>query len=150
METASQLGTEFCYFRTEEIGYNALRLAMTRTLAEENTLKQIYTEAGIRFVVTEVGGNTKRDFQDKVSRAVFGAALNACLVEKVPHEVHALIHAAEEAKRGSIMNESAASNLAVKIAIIREPHWIAVAIFGESAIHPITSHQRCGLGVMNI
>ena len=65
-------------------------------------------------------------------------------------EVHALIHAAEEAKHGAIVNTSSESNLAVKIAIVREPHWLAVAMFGESAIHPITSHQRCGLGVMNV
>ena len=132
------------------VGFNALRLAMTRTLAEEDELKRRYAQAGLRFVVTEVGGNTKRDFQEKVSRAVFGAALNAGVIEKEPHEVHALIHAAEEAKHGTIVNTSSESNLAVKIAIVREHHWIAVAMFGESAIHPITSHQRCGLGVMNI
>ena len=132
------------------VGFNALRLAMTRTMAEEEALKRHYTHAGIRYVVTEVGGNTRRDFQEKVSRAVFGAALNAGLIEKEPHEVHALIHATEEAKHGAIVNTSSESNLAVKIAIVREPHWIAVAMFGESAIHPITSHQRCGLGVMNV
>ena len=132
------------------VGFNALRLAMTRTMAEEETLKRRYTQAGIRCVVTEAGGNTRRDFQEKVSRAVFGAALNAGLIEKEPHEVHALIHATEEAKHGAIVNTSSESNLAVKIAIVREPHWLAVAMFGESAIHPITSHQRCGLGVMNV
>lgn len=132
------------------VGFNAMRLAMTRTLAEEEELKQNYARAGIRFVVTEVGGNTKRDFQEKVSRAVFGAALNAGVIEKEPHEVHALIHAAEEAKHGAIVNISSEANVAVKIGIVRERHWIAVAMFGESAINPITNHQRCGLGVMNI
>ena len=64
------------------VGFNALRLAMTRTLAEEEELKRRYAQAGLRFVVTEVGGNTKRDFQEKVSRAVFGAALNVGVIEK--------------------------------------------------------------------
>lgn len=132
------------------IGYYALRLAMTRTIAEEAELKQEYAQQGIRFVVTEVGGSTKRDFQEKASRAVFGAAMNAGLIGKVPNEIHALLHAAEEAKRGAIINTSSEANLAVKIAIVRNPRWIAVAVFGESAIHPMTSHERCGLGVMNI
>ena len=39
------------------VGFNALRLAMTRTMAEEEALKRHYTQAGIRYVVTEVGGN---------------------------------------------------------------------------------------------
>ena len=132
------------------IGYYALRLAMTRTIAEEDAVKQEYTAQGIRFVVTEVGGSTKRDFQEKASRAVFGAAMNAGLISKLPNEIHALLHAAEEAKRGAIINTSSEANLAVKVAIIRTPHWISVAIFGESASHPMTSHERCGLGIMNI
>ena len=72
------------------------------------------------------------------------------MIEKNAHEVHALLHASEEAKRGILVNIASDVNLAVKIAIIREEHWIAVAIFGESAIHPYSSHERCGLGVMNI
>lgn len=137
-------------YQSSGIGYIALRLAMAQSIAEENQLKKEYLLHKIRFVVTEVGGNTKRDFQDKVTRAVFGAALNSGLIQKEPHEVHSLLHATEEAKRGAIVNVSSEANLAVKIAIIRREHWIAVAIFGESAIHPITGHERCGLGIMNI
>ena len=135
---------------TEGIGYIALRLAMAQTLAEENQLKEAYRNQDIAFVVTEVGGNTRRDFQEKVTRAVFGAGLNSGLIQKEPHEVHALLHATEEAKRGAIINVSSEANMAVKIAIVRKEHWIAVALFGESAIHPITEHERCGLGIMHI
>lgn len=137
-------------FHLNGIGYNAMRLAMTRTIAEETQLKLIYAKKGVRFVVTEVGGNSKQGFQEKIVRAILGAVLNENLIEKNVHEVHALLHAAEEAKRGMLINTASDVNLAVKIAIIREEHWIAVAIFGESAIHPFTSHERCGLGVMNI
>ena len=132
------------------VGFNALRLAMTRTLAEEEELKRRYAQAGLRFVVTEVGRQYKRDFQEKVSRAVFGAALNAGVIEKEPHEVHALIHAAEEAKHGTIVNTSSESNLAVKIAIVREHHLDRGGHVRGVGHPPITSHQRCGLGVMNI
>ncbi len=132
------------------IGYYAMRLAMTSTILEENAVKNAYREAGIPYVVTEVGGNTKRDFQERTSRAVLGAALNAGLIEKKPSQIHALFHATEEAKRGVIVNTSSEANLAVKVAIVRDEEWIAVAFFGESAIHPITSHERCGLGIMNL
>lgn len=135
---------------TVGIGYIALRLAMAQTLAEENQLKEAYRTQDIAFVVTEVGGNTRRDFQEKVTRAVFGAGLNSGLIQKESHEVHALLHAAEEAKRGAIVNVSSEANMAVKIAIVRKEHWIAVALFGESAIHPMTEHERCGLGIMHI
>lgn len=136
--------------RPDGLGYCALRLAMSRTIAEETALKQEYQAQGMRLVVTEVGGNTKRDFQEKVGRAVLGAAMNAGIIKKLPYEIHALLHATDEAKRGTILNLSSEANLAVKLAIVRNDHWISVAIFGESAIHPLTSHERCGLGVMHI
>jgi len=133
------------------IGYYAMRLALTRSIHEENELKKEYANnPDIQFVVTEVGGNTKKDFQEKVTRSVLGAALNAGLISKRPNEVHALFHAAEEAKRGTIVNISSDAHLAMKVAIVRTKYWIAVALFGDSAIHPITSHERCGLGIMNI
>lgn len=134
----------------EGIGYQALRLAITRTLAEENEVKRDYAKRGLRFVVTEVGGKSSRDFQEKINRAVIGAGLNNNVIVKEPFEVHALLHACEEAKRGVFVNVASDMDLALKISIIRREHWIAVAIFGESAIHPLSSHERCGLGVMNI
>lgn len=132
------------------IGYDALKLAMSRTIGEETAIKQQYTEQGIRHVVTEVGGKSSLDFQGKMGRSVLGASLNAGVIEKTPHEIHALVHACEEAKRGLLINSSSEVNLAVKVAIVRKDHWIAIAIFGDSAIHPYSSHERCGLGIMNI
>ena len=41
-------------------------------------------------------------------------------------------------------------DLALKIAIVRNTHWIAVGMFGESAMHPLTNHERCGLGIMHL
>lgn len=133
------------------VGYCAMRLAMTRSIYEENTVKnELAKSQDTLFVVTEVGGSSKKDFQEKMTRSILGAALNAGLIQKLSHEVHALFHAAEEAKRGTLVNLSSDVHLALKVAIVRKEHWIAVAIFGDSAIHPITCHERCGLGVMNL
>lgn len=133
------------------VGYQAMRLAMTRSIYEENAVKSELAKSNdSQFVVTEVGGSSKKDFQEKVTRSILGAALNAGLIQKLPHEVHALFHAAEEAKRGTLVNMSSDVHLALKVAIVRKEHWIAVAMFGDSAIHPITCHERCGLGIMNL
>ncbi|WP_434310300.1 HutP family protein [Hominifimenecus sp. rT4P-3] len=134
----------------EGIGYRAMRLALTRTLAEEEAVKADFGKEGWKLVVTEVGGKSSRDFQEKINRAVVGASLNSAVIEKLPHEMHALLHACEEAKRGVFINVASDTDLALKVAIIRKQHWLAVAMFGESAIHPMSSHERCGLGVMNV
>ena len=57
-------------------------------------------------------------------------------------------------KEASLVNEAKASRLmrayALKIAVVRGSGWLAVALFGKSALHYMTNHERAGLGVMHI
>ena len=102
-------------------------------------------------VVTEVGGKTSYDdFHEKVNRAVIGASLNSGIIEKTANDIHALIHATEEAKKGILVSVSSSASLALKIAVVRDDGWLAVALFGKSALHYMTNHERAGLGVMHI
>lgn len=72
------------------------------------------------------------------------------LFKKTTNDIHALIHATEEAKKGILVSVSTSANLAMKIAVARDDTWIAVALFGKSALHYMTNHDRAGLGVMHI
>lgn len=136
----------------KSVGVAAMLLALTRTLKDEETAKRALTEAGHKFVVTEVGGKTSYDdFHEKVNRAVIGASLNSGIIEKTANDIHALIHATEEAKKGVILvSVSSSASLALKIAVVRGSGWLAVALFGKSALHYMTNHERAGLGVMHI
>lgn len=135
----------------KSVGVAAMMLALTRTLKDEETAKRALTEAGHKFVVTEVGGKTSYDdFHEKVNRAVIGASLNSGIIEKTANDIHALIHATEEAKKGILVSVSSSASLALKIAVVRGSGWLAVALFGKSALHYMTNHERAGLGVMHI
>jgi len=128
----------------KSVGVAAMLLALTRTLKDEETAKRALTEAGHKFVVTEVGGKTSYDdFHEKVS-------LNSGIIEKTANDIHALIHATEEAKKGILVSVSSSASLALKIAVVRGSGWLAVALFGKSALHYMTNHERAGLGVMHI
>jgi hut operon positive regulator len=142
---------DFMRESVRSVGTAAMLLALTRTISDEEAAKKMVSGLGYRLVVTEVGGNSGlSEFQSKTTRAVIGAAHNSGLLSKSPTNYHALLHAVEEAKRGFLANLSSASSLAVKIAIVRDDKWIAVAFFGESAIHPVTNHERTGLGIMHM
>lgn len=133
------------------VGTAAMLLALTRTIEDEEKAKKILSEQGFRFVVTEVGGNSAlAEFQLKTNKAVIGATLNSGILSKSATNYHALLHAMEEAKRGLVVNVASSASLAVKIAIVRDQSWIAVAMFGQSAIHPVTNHERAGLGIMHL
>ncbi len=132
------------------VGTAAMLLALTRTIADEEDVKTMLADMEYRYVVTEVGGSGQEEFQAKSTRAIIGAALNGGLVTKSPTNYHALLHAIEEAKRGMMVNMASSTSVAVKIAIVRDANWIAVALFGESAIHPMTNHERAGMGIMHL
>lgn len=134
-------------------GTAAMMLALTQTIYDEDLAKKLVAKKGLKAVVTEVGGKTSfYDFNERIkfNRAVIGACLNSGLIEKKSNDIHAVIHATEEAKRGLLVSVSTSSSLAMKIAIVRNEHWIAVALFGKSALHYMTNHERAGLGVMHI
>ncbi len=132
-------------------GSAAMFLALTQTLYDEERVKQLVAKNGLKAVVTEVGGKTTfYDFNERINRAVIGACLNSGLIEKTSNDIHAVIHATEEAKRGLLVSVSTSASLAMKIAVARDEHWIAVALFGKSALHYMTNHERAGLGIMHI
>ena len=128
-------------------GAAAMMLAITQTLYDEGKMKELVAKAG----VTEAGGKISYDdFNERINRAVIGACLNSGIITKTSNEIHAVIHATEEAKKGILVSVNTSASLALKIAVARDDHWISVALFGKSALHYMTNHERAGLGVMHI
>ena len=147
----ADFGPGFMANSVNSVGTAAMFLALTRTIEDEETVKSMLMAKGHKFVVTEVGGNLAfSEFQARTTKAVIGACLNTGLISKTPTNYHALLHATDEAKRCISVNVANSVSVAVKIAIVRDSAWIAVAIFGESALHPLTNHERAGLGIMHL
>lgn len=135
----------------DSVGTAAMLLALTRTMYDEERAKQLVANKNFRAVVTEVGGQTTfSDFNEKVNRAVIGAALNSGIVQKNTRDIHALIHATEEAKTGILASTNTVQNVALKVAVARDDTWIAVAMFGKSSLHYMTNHDRAGFGIMHL
>ena len=134
---------------TGEIAKAALYLAMSDGIAEERRIKDALQEIGWRSVATEVGG-ISGELSAKVSRALVGAALNSGVVRKNTSEMHALLHAAQEAFRSFIPFGLLETSIGAKIAIVRNTQWIAVAVAGDTAFHAVAHHERMGVGVMHV
>lgn len=135
----------------QSVSSAAMVLAMTASLSDEEDVKRFLAERGYIAAATEIGGNTSCvEFQAKMTRALLGACLNGGLIEKVDAQLHAVLHAAEEAKRGVAAHAFTGAHVSLKIAVVRRERWLAVALFGDAALHHMTNHQRAGLGVMHI
>jgi hut operon positive regulator len=136
-------------FRRQPDRQICLILASTTGSGEERVLKEQIADFGWKAVATEVGG-LAGDLPQKITRAVVGAALNGEIVRKNSNEMHALMHAAFEAMNGFISVGMLEASIGVKIGIVRNRHWVAVAVVGDTAYHAVAHHERCGLGVMHI
>lgn len=135
----------------KSVGTAAMLLALTQTIYDEDQAKQMVAKNGFKAVVTEVGGKTDfNEFNEKINRAVIGAALNAGIIQKSTKDIHAIIHATEEAKKGLLVSVNASASLALKVSVVRDSTWIAVALFGKSALHYMTNHDRAGFGIMHL
>lgn len=132
-----------------QAGRAALVLASTTTAESEEMCKRELASLSWKSVATEVGG-LAGELPQKVTRALVGASLNAGVVEKKRNEMHALMHAAQEALSGFLAVGMLEASVGAKIAIVRNTKWIAVAVMGDTAYHAVAHHERCGLGIMHI
>lgn len=142
---------DFLERTVDAVGTAALMLSITQTMSDEEFIKKFLQDKGYQVAVTELGGRSSvAEFQERSTKSIIGACLNCNIIKKEAYEIHALLHAAEEAKKGVIVNASSSTNLSLKVAIARKERWIAVAMYGYSAVHYTSNHQRSGLGVMHI
>ncbi|HHT62441.1 MAG: HutP family protein [Bacillota bacterium] len=131
------------------IGRAAMLLAMSRTSEEETEIKKLLHLCGMKYCVTEVKG-VDQDFKNKFTRNLLGAALSNGIIEKEPPSMHALLHASLEARRNLFPDEPVITSSAMKVSIVRNEEWICVALFGDCGMHPITCHDRAGLGMSHL
>jgi hut operon positive regulator len=132
-----------------DVARAALLVALTKDVETEAAFKRNIELRGWRVVATEVGG-LLNELPAKLVRAIVGASLNAGVIEKSSREMHSLVHAASEAGDSFVHRGILEVSMGAKIAIVRNDLWLAVAVFGDCAVHATAHHDRCGLGVMHI
>ena len=134
----------------DRIGKLAMLAAMT-SREEEDILKGIVEKdyKQYKLAVTFITGS-KNEVMKTLSKSAIGCALQNGIVKAEAGPVHAVMHASLEAITGITNHILFDAALKLKMAIVSDGKWVAVALYGDSAIHPITNHERAGLGIMHI
>lgn len=136
-------------YNDNRVGRVAMQLALTLDREEENRMKEYYIQQGYQVMATGTGGDIN-SIGPKINNAVTGAALSEQIIEKTDKDLHAVIHATLEAKEGFLLKIPTGANIVVKISAARKDNWLAVAMYGYSAMHSTTNHERAGLGIMHL
>jgi hut operon positive regulator len=131
------------------IGRAAISLAMTDNREDEEREKDRLVSLGYSVVATEVTGPLA-EFRQKIIKSAVTAATNTRVIKATAKEHHGLVHAIVEAMQGVMISHLANPSLKMKVAVVSDEEWVAVAIFGVAALNLYTNHERCGLGVMHL
>ncbi|AZB57961.1 transcriptional regulator (plasmid) [Cereibacter sphaeroides] len=133
----------------DRIGKAAIMAAISSRDEEAVIKLQLAERTNWKIGITYVTGR-RADIEKDFVKSIVACALNAHVVRHRPDEIHGVIHAGLECLQGLSSSVIAESNMKLKVALVSDGHWVAVAAHGESAFHPITNHERIGFGVMHI
>lgn len=131
------------------IGKVAILLSMSSNEEEETIRADLARQGQMRAAITWVSGR-KTEINRTFPHSIVNAAMKAAVVRDTPSATHALIHAGLEALGGLIPPIPGDSSLKVKVAVVSNGAWVAVAAYGESAFLPKTNHERMGFGIMHL
>lgn len=136
------------YLENLKPGKAAVLLAMSPR-EQEGELLDMFNQMGFKCGVTETGG-MRHEIEKKVNNALLGMGFNLNILRRDSSDVHAAVHAAIEACNGLLLHSPMVSSYSLKIALVRKDKWLAVALYGYSAAHNLTNHERIGLGIMHV
>lgn len=133
----------------DRLGKIAILAAMSSREEEDVIKRQAEAIPDARLSVTFVAG-MRTELAKVFVKSVVNSALQGKVVPRTPSTVHGVIHAAIEASHGLLFNSLAETSVKYKVAVAANRHWVAVAVYGESAFMPETNHERMGFGMMHL
>jgi len=141
-------------FKINLTGISAEELAIFLLLANdrniENDLRMEAEKIGVfKCAVTEVGANAS-NIKSKIVNSVLGASLDCGIINKVPHQIHSVLQATEQALRSILDTNILIGNAGLKLSIVRDSQWIVVGIYGNFAAYHMVNQKRISLGIMHI
>ncbi len=135
-------------FNEKEIGKIALLLAISNKEEEEEIFHKINESTNdIRTGVSFVAGASK-EVNEKIINNILGCALKENIVSSSC--VHGLLHAGVSAFGHFGHDGLLYGHLKIKIAIVANKEWIAVALYGLSSINKLTNHEKSSLSIYHL
>ncbi len=131
------------------IGKLALMLAMSDDEEEVTFKGSIKNMQGIKVAIKYISGKSSI-IQTSIVKTIVNAALQAEVIENKPTQIHGLLHATLGAYTSLREQGIVVSDLKIKVSVVCDDRWVAVAMYGSSAFHYKTSHERASLHIMHI
>jgi hut operon positive regulatory protein len=133
----------------DRLGKMALVAAMSGDDEEERIKDEIGRLGPYKVTLLYVSGR-KTDVETMFVRSIVSAALKGNVIPETSGAIHAVVHAGMEAWHAMTDAVVGSSSLKIKVAIVSDRKWVAIAAYGDSAMHRLTNHERIGFGMMHL
>ncbi len=135
--------------QTTRIGKAAMLAAMSDEHEERLLKESLANRTDIKMAITFVSGMSNK-INETYIKSIVNAALAGEVIKKTPGQLHAVLHASLEAFHAMTLGTTVFTSIKMKVAIVTNYKWVAVAVYGDSAFSAYTNHERGGLGCMHL
>lgn len=131
-------------FQQMKPGQIAVLASLCPQEEEENFRQKLLTDkpghrVGFAFMTGASG-----EIKNKLQRCVVGCALKHQIIGRQDTAIFTLCRTSQQALNHALANNIADEHIRIKIALVSNPHWLAVSIYGEAQVYQRMSHEITG------
>jgi hut operon positive regulator len=134
--------------KLDRIGKIAMLLALSDE-EEERIIKEKFKNSRIKVAVTVIYGLTTQ-VKENFVKSIIGCAIQNRIIERDSVLAHGVVHAALDSLQGVLHAVPVDASIKMKVGIASDGNWLAVALYGDSALYPLTNHERGALSIMHL
>ncbi|HCF8167860.1 TPA: HutP family protein [Klebsiella oxytoca] len=90
---------------------------------------------------------TADEIKNKLQRCVIGCAFKHQIITRQEPAIFTLCQASHQALTHALANNINSERIKIKIALVSNPGWLAVSIYGETVVYQRLSHEIMGFSL---
>lgn len=90
---------------------------------------------------------TSDELKNKLQRCIIGCAFKHQIITCQESAIFTLCQVSHQALTHALANSINGDRMRIKIALVSNPKWLAVAIYGESVVYQRLSHELMGFSL---
>mgnify|MGYP002571464930 FL=1 len=129
-------------FQRMKPGQIALLASLCTQEDEDNFRQKLLAEVGFVFMT-----GTSDEIKNKLQRCIIGCAFKHQIITRQESAIFTLCQVSHQALTHALANSINGDRMRIKIALVSNPKWLAVAIYGESVVYQRLSHELTGFSL---
>lgn len=134
-------------FQRMKPGQIALLASLCTQEDEENFRQKLLEDKPEHKVGFAFMTGTADEIKNKLQRCVIGCAFKHQIITRQESAIFTLCQASHQALTHALANNINGDKIRIKIALVSNPGWLAVSVYGETVVYQRLSHEIMGFSL---